>query len=120
MWLFDRNTEEPDTQELYEVKWTETTTETRPKVTAKLVWGGGATKEITYVEWDQFNDYIDYFLDEDKQVVFEPIERPIYKEELERREYEYEVEHTVKAWVSEEYLRGVEYTGETKTVLESH
>lgn len=107
-----------DTQEttLTKVVWEEDVEKTDELITERLVWSGGAEREITYSR-NMSMGYPHAYFDRDGEEVLHINERPSYTEELDREEVTYTETETKTAYVTD-LPPGVEESESTKTVYE--
>jgi len=102
--------------ELEQVEWYEETEQTHEIVTERLVWPGGAEREIEHCP--QNSMYPDQYHDIDGYQIVQIEARPAYTEEKAREEVTRTEERRRTAFVYGSIPGGVEKTGRTKTVHE--
>lgn len=107
---------------LHEVLWDEEVEETYTVETVRLVWSGGAEKEVTHEPGKRHHIGQREYWGVDGELVLEVEEQPAYREVLSEIEETRTVTKRRKAWASvgtpPNLPDGVEPTGKTKVVEE--
>jgi len=103
-----------ETTTLHQVKWVEEVEEEYRLITERIVWSGGAEKEIEYCVDN--TTYPEHPCDIDGYEIFHIEERPAYREEIEERTVTKTREKTKRTWIDGEIPPGVEKTGKTKEI----
>lgn len=108
---FDRD---PETER--RVTWTEQVEEKYTLITERLVWAGGAEKEITYCLQTSHPHGHPYYQDINGETVIECNERPAYTEPLDEETVTREKTVRKSAWISGSFPPGVEEGDNTRKV----